>query len=278
MVRPNQSAISQKKLNYITMEYTNICTPEEELLIQAVTKLPKTAVKTREAVSEKRTMYSHKVREDANPLKKSSNAKLGAKVLNKRWKYQPMYTLTLEERATCPTSCLHYHDCYGNNMYRTGRVLHGEDFEKNLLAQLEKLAAKHKDGFVVRLHILGDFYSVEYVNLWLKALEKYPNMSIYGYTHWHPNTDIGDAIAFGYFAMPDRFVIRFSDYVGDVNVLRANSINVVDKTPGRTFICPNLDGVQGVRNGRPKADSYAISCGECTLCWESKKTVIFPTH
>ena len=34
-------------------------------------------------------------------------------------------------------------------------------------------AVKHVNGFAVRLHNLGDFYSVEYVELWRKLLERH---------------------------------------------------------------------------------------------------------
>src|SRR5262249_24811065 len=34
-------------------------------------------------------------------------------------------TLTLEERATCPTTCRHWRDCYGNKMHRAQRWQRG---------------------------------------------------------------------------------------------------------------------------------------------------------
>ena len=46
----------------------------------------------------------------------SNNKKLGFKVNSKRWKGKKLYSLTLVERETCPTSCHHWNDCYGNNM------------------------------------------------------------------------------------------------------------------------------------------------------------------
>ena len=50
-------------------------------------------------------------------LKKgSSNKKLGFKVTAKKWTGKRLYSLTLVERETCPTTCHHWDDCYGNNM------------------------------------------------------------------------------------------------------------------------------------------------------------------
>ena len=33
-----------------------------------------------------------------------------------RWRGYPVFTLTLEERATCPSYCEQWDECYGNNM------------------------------------------------------------------------------------------------------------------------------------------------------------------
>jgi hypothetical protein len=35
---------------------------------------------------------------------------------------------------------------------------------------------------LIRLHILGDFFNVEYVWFWDLMLKLYPNIAIYGYT------------------------------------------------------------------------------------------------
>src|SRR4051812_1807050 len=45
-----------------------------------------------------------------------NSRKIGAAVTKGRWSGYPVFTLTLEERATCPRSCLHWLDCYGNKM------------------------------------------------------------------------------------------------------------------------------------------------------------------
>ena len=65
------------------------------------------------------TVYpkSIKLPTEFDTLKKgSSNKKLGFKVTAKKWTGKRLYSLTLTERDTCPTSCHHWEDCYGNNM------------------------------------------------------------------------------------------------------------------------------------------------------------------
>ena len=73
---------------------------------------------------------------------------------------------------------------------------------------------KHVNGFAVRLHNLGDFYSVEYVELWRKLLERHPALHVWGYSaRWQVESDpIAAALAslasdVGW----DRFAVRLSN-------------------------------------------------------------------
>jgi len=192
-------------------------------------------------------------------LKPVKNKKLGKKVTVGMHKDRPIFTLTLEERATCPRTCGHWNDCYGNNMPFAHRISHGVGLAQKLYADLTQIQKKH-DKFLVRLHVLGDFYSVDYVKFWEKCLAKFPGLAIWGYTHWHPNTPIGDEINRIRTAQWDRFSVRYSDYIQDV--LSANSEEVADKG----VICPEQTG-------------KAKSCADCGLCWAMKKQpVIFKTH
>ena len=54
--------------------------------------------------------------------------------------------------------------------------------EARLEREIEVLDVRHGGGFVVRLHVLGDFYSVEYVGLWRRLLRQYPTLRVFGYT------------------------------------------------------------------------------------------------
>ena len=111
-------------------------------------------------------------------IKKSTNVKLGKRVTKGPLKGFPIFTLTLEERATCPASCIHWDDCYGNNMMNATRYTG----DNSLLAQIElDLAyyqAKYPEGFLLRLHVLGDFYSVAYVAAWAKWLGMFSALHI----------------------------------------------------------------------------------------------------
>ena len=172
------------------------------------------------AMREGRTIFPTTVNEVGHPrlkrlLKGGENSrKIGRAVTKGKLKGFPIFTLTLEERATCPRSCEVFDACYGNGMPYAQRIKHGRAFEERLWEELADKQAKHPNGFLVRLHILGDFYSVEYAELWAEALEAYPALHIFGYTAHSPDSEIGGVIRelLGY--RSDRFHIRFSGWGG----------------------------------------------------------------
>ena len=107
--------------------------------------------------------------------------KVGGMVVKGPWDGMPIYTLTLEERATCPTRCAHWTTCYGNAMPWARRHRGGPDLEKLLELEVSRLSRTHPQGYVVRLHILGDFYSDHYTHLWHLWLTAYPQLHVFGF-------------------------------------------------------------------------------------------------
>ncbi len=49
-------------------------------------------------------------------------------------------------------------------------------------------------GMLLRLHILGEFFSTEYVDYWEAKLNKYWWLAIWGYTHRNVTDPIGQSI------------------------------------------------------------------------------------
>jgi hypothetical protein len=206
--------------------------------------------------------YPHKV------LKPSTNKKLGRKVLRGNLKGYPMYTLTLVERETCTSDCEHWADCYGNNM-PFGHRFKTKGLMPRLNLELDALDKKHPNGYLIRLHVLGDFYSVEYVKFWHKQLINRQALNIYGYSRHHHgkgNTHIwsrkiGQALLhvrnhIGF----DRFAIRFSMLPSDN--LSANT----EHNPAKNAITCLVQV------------NKSESCGDCTLCWTTKKPITFLDH
>lgn len=220
------------------------------------------------ALVEGRTLYRARVVPAAavgRLLKSGVNSrKIGGRVMKGRWAGMPVYTLTLEERATCPRSCVQWADCYGNKMNWSQRLQGGAELERRLANELATLAEKHPGGFVVRLHVLGDFYSVGYVRRWLEWLEIFPMLRVFGYTAWQHGTPIGDLVAASARTMWPRFAVRTSGAGGQrgtVVVYRRPEGPVVDGA----IVCPAQTG---------RSDC----CATCALCWATERPIAFMAH
>ena len=219
--------------------------------------------------------HAHKVKsvldgmgKTENVIKKSTNIKLGKKVTKGILKGIPIYTVTLEERATCAKTCAHWSTCYGNNMPFATRYEGDKALTDRIALELEQLNRKHKNGFLVRLHILGDFYSVEYVELWNKWLSQFENLYVYGYSERKSGTPIGDALNVIRTRWTTRFMVRVS---GDFNLRTMTALSYDDERAieqlvnKQAFICPVQED---------KTDN----CASCGLCWTAQKNVVFKTH
>ena len=220
------------------------------------------------AIVEGRTLYPSTVFDPPaaiNLLVSGENHwKIGDRITKGPWKGFPVYTLTLEERATCPTSCRHWRSCFGNSMHLARRIAHGPDLEKRLRVDLALLQAKHPDGFAVRLHVLGDFYSPEYVRLWGQFIVQFPALRVFGFSaRWERSDPIARALVELVLAGWPRFAIRFSN--APVDECSTVSIEHSGQAPADAIICPQ-------QIGRTK------SCGTCGLCWHTKRRIAFIQH
>ncbi len=226
------------------------------------------------ALSERRTIHVTMVTAPSNArrLLKSAadNDKLGKgrrAIVKGKWKGFPMYVLTLQERATCPTSCQRWRDCFGNGSTFAQRIDHTRDnFLPKLAAELAELSEKHPRGFVVRLHILGDFYSVPYVDFWRRALEAFPMLHIFGYTHRTASSAIGKAIRAlrADAALGNRFAVRASDSPREAYSANVVKLAAADSKHG--IVCPEQTW-------------KTESCLTCGLCWSLPHTpIVFIDH
>lgn len=228
---------------------------------------PKMLALGHRAVTEARTVYPHTIRTPGAydwVLKSGHNSrKIGAKVTKGAWAGMPIYTLTLEERATCPRTCGEWQSCMGNKMNWALRYEHGPALEDAIYAHLKVLEREHPHGFVVRLHVLGDFYSIEYVRLWLRWLDEFTGLRVFGYTAWPIDTEIGAALADAARTQWHRFAVRQS---GSPEPVRT-SVTIAHEAlaPAGAVVCPAQTG---------KTDC----CGTCALCWSTTKPIAFVRH
>lgn len=217
-------------------------------------------------VAEGRTKFTKSVKavsEVTNILVSGhSNVKIGRDVRKAKFRGYWIYTLTLEERKTCPRSCQHWQTCYGNNMPFAKRVDHTDpEFLPTLEKEIAMLCAKKK-GVLVRLHALGDFFSTEYVGFWRDQLIKHPNLAIYGYTA-RLHDAIGGLVHATNQDFPERCFIRFSD--GGLPTMSTASIGDEAACPANAFVCPEQTG-------------KTRCCATCGACWSTTKNVAFMEH
>lgn len=232
------------------------------------------------ALTENRTLFPSTVvtvTEDAPDrllVSGENNIKIGKTVEKGEFAGYGIFMLSLEERATCPDDCSVRAFCYGNGMQmaRRHRIGDPDVFFDRLGLEIAALLDEH-EGLLIRLHVLGDFPSAEYVAFWKEVLDEYPNVACFGYTHratakWGGD-EIGDAIAAVKSAHPKRFRIRWSSPTD-----RADGATVIDYIPdgahskSGALVCPS------------QTDSTAC-CATCALCWErgfAEKTIAFIKH
>lgn len=188
-----------------------------------------------------------------------SNAKIGAFVVKGPWAGFPIYILTLEERATCPRSCAVWDSCYGNGMPSAVRFRYDNALICRLNDELAHLSRKHSRGFVVRVHVLGDFPDLEYVRHWAKWSNQFKALHVWGYTAHPPASPIGQRIAALNASRPTRWQVRFS--VAPEAAPKSMQAAVIWEKPEHTalhdgaLVCPQELG-------------KTQTCGTCGICWK----------
>jgi hypothetical protein len=188
-----------------------------------------------------------------------NNAKTGWRVMKGAWAGSPMYHLSLEERATCPRSCAVWAQCYGNGLPLAVRFRRSDRLIERLDDELHALAGRRRngDGFVVRLHALGDFPDIDYLWHWARWSDEIPGLRIWGYTAHPADSEIGSKIAECNTVRPDRWRIRFS-VSPDAAPGPMQTASIWTKADGprdrQDVICPQELG-------------KTATCGTCVLCW-----------
>ena len=145
----------------------------------------------------------------------------------------------------------------------------GKELEDRLRVEVA-IACEKNDKVLVRLHVLGDFYSFEYLAVWASLLDEHENLFAFGFTAWKQGTEIGDGIARLRRAYLDRFMIRTSNSTGPWGSFTL-PFPTKAKMIGDAIVCPEqLDGMEGSPKG--------THCGNCAQCWQHNRPIAFVEH
>lgn len=190
-----------------------------------------------------------------------SNVKIGRDVRKGWLRGYWIYTLSLEERATCH----HWATCYGNNMPYAKRVDHRdqEALQQAIARDVRQLlAVRGRRGILIRLHALGDFFDESYVWFWSELVRTNPKVTVYGYTARPPESEIGRAIAAVKRAWGRRFAIRWSNGGDDEDC--TVPVRTIDEAVN-AIVCPEQTGA-------------TAACATCGLCWGTRRNIAFLEH
>jgi len=181
------------------------------------------------------------------------------------WKGMRIYVLTLEEKKDCPETCPLLVGCYGESMpFAKRNNTQADDFEYFLWNDLVLLQLKHPEGFVVRLHELGDFYSVDYIQFWAQALLEFPALRVFGYSH------CADERA----DLLDRMHIMFGGREGRWNIYNSDDSKADSIRPSANVSSKEVDGFIDC----PEQTKKTASCSTCGLCMAGVKNIRFIPH
>lgn len=228
----------------------------------------KDLMQIKEAMEQKCSAFQKQLRDPywTKALKSvSGNRKMGggeSLITVGRWEGREMLQLSLEERATCPVSCPLNKDggCYGDRMHTAHRIDHRNP--GLLMSRIGMDLANAVVGGVpvVRLHVLGDFFSLQYAQFWHVEV-KMGRCSIFGFTAHAEKSLIGNYLRDVNRITPE-FRMRFSHDTGPWGALVAG-------------VSPGWDTVETIRCPH---ELYGLHCKDCGICWEVPTPVLFTYH
>lgn len=235
------------------------------------------------ALEEARTIFPKSVVDawDTDRLLVSgvNNAKLGGKIEKGEWAGFPLFHLTLEERATCPGpdprtgegGCPLWAGCYGNAMHLARRHnARSENFLDFLQAELWLMARAFPKGYAVRLHTLGDFFSVAYVDFWADLVDRIGPLHVFGYTARTADDPIGARLREVVESRWSKFAIRWSTTPGPQGTVVVTDL----ADAGDAIPCP-------AQHTAAQEEAKTDACSTCGLCWSASardKTIAFLRH
>lgn len=131
------------------------------------------------------TMHKWRIVEDfesVNILRPGEdNDKLTGYVTRGKWMGARILNVSGIERHHCPASCHFRNKCYGNGYFGYRFNIDRPEVQEKLYNECMELP-KLGRGYAIRLHVVGDFPNVEYVDMWRTILQDRKDIKCFGFT------------------------------------------------------------------------------------------------
>lgn len=128
------------------------------------------------------------------------------------------------------------------------------DFEQRITKELAKRINQPK---YFRVHSSGDFYSQDYVDVWVRLAQAHPHITFYAYTKRFKKFDFAQLTA------QNNFVLINSMMHGVLNY------GPVEAAPKGVFVCPD----------QPKSETVCgVTCNYCMTKTAQKSAPYFRKH
>ena len=163
-----------------------------------------------------------------------------------------------------------------------------DDFPDAAISAIRERLWKN-EKHLVRLHVSGDFYSVEYVNKWREVIRRMPDVHFYAYTKsWRTNVHEGDVEDLKEYGITAAELNRRNGriYAALKTLKELPNFNLMISTDEYTGPPPASSREAGIeRTWSPGGvlcnyQRNGILCEKCTWCWNprSRVNVYFAPH
>lgn len=211
------------------------------------------------------------------------NPKLGGDI--ERRGTAPSRVVYLEEYGTCSDQCRFKRDgnCWGENS-KADRFIVTEMFWTKVEHEIVILSLLHSRWFL-RLHGLGDFFSVEYVERWIALATKYEQMWVWGFTGRRRDSNIGHAIQSAMDRFGPRWRTLWSEQVAQRGTTRCFELHELTRTSGEIDLIQHHEGIayplcpeQIDQFLLHKSEGEIRRCSDCRRCILTDCNVGFLYH
>lgn len=181
----------------------------------------------------------------------------------------PSFNLPPIETCLNSKTCATFVDDLGNQrrcyavqpytMYPQTKKAWDRNFQlckKDLFAVERKLSAYFRASNILlfRIHTSGDFYSKEYLDMWIRIAKKFPNVKFLAYTK-----------VYGFFnklQLPRNFTV-FLSYMPSISLEAATRFSNMIGLPMAVATTKRPKGFITC----PEQTTKQITCSECKICW-----------